>query len=61
MESFTRQELLYIAQALRVSAGASEASAQEPKFFSSQQIFLKAAQSQRELAEKAERMAKMMR
>lgn len=58
MESFTKQELLYVAQALRVSANVSEARAQDPAFFSSREIFVKAAKEQRDLAQKAERMAK---
>lgn len=61
MESFTKQELTYVAHALRISAGMSESRAQDPAFFSSREIFVKAAKEQRDLAQKAERMAKAMK
>jgi hypothetical protein len=61
MESFTKQELLDLAQGMRVAANVNEASAKEPKFFSSREIFQKSAQGQRDLADKAQRMAKAMK
>lgn len=58
MEKLTKQDLIFAAHALRVSATVSEQQAENPAFFSSRDIFLGAAKSQRELAQKFERVAK---
>ncbi len=60
MEKLTTQDLIFAASALRVSAIVSEQRAEEPGFFSSRDIFLRAAKDERELAEKFERVAKVM-
>lgn len=59
MEKLTKQDLIFAAHALRVSANVSQQQAENPAFFSSRDIFLGAARSQRELAEKFERVAKL--
>lgn len=59
MEALTKQDLIFAAHALRVSAGVSEKEAENPAFFSSRDIFLGAAKSQRELAQKFDRVAKL--
>lgn len=59
MEKLTKQDLIFAAHAFRVSAGVSQQQAENPAFFSSRDIFLGAAKSQRELAEKFERVAKL--
>ena len=60
METLTRQELIYAAHALRVDAAQAEAQAKDPKFLSSRDIFLEAANSKRLLSAKCERIAKSM-
>lgn len=60
MDALTRQDLIYAAHALRVSAGQSEQRCNDPVFMSSHEIFRNAAKSQRELADKFERVAKRM-
>lgn len=58
MEKLTKQDLVFAAHALRVSAGVSEERGKNPAAFSSRDIFLRAAKDQRELAEKFDRVAK---
>lgn len=58
MERLTRQDLIYAAHALRIAANASEEQAKRPLPSSSKAVFESSAQSQRELAEKFERIAK---
>jgi hypothetical protein len=60
MEDLTSQDLIYAAHALRVAASLDEKKATEDVFFSSREIFLKAAQSQRKLADKLTRVAERM-
>jgi hypothetical protein len=60
-ERLTRQELIYIARALRVAAGVDDTKAQDGEFISSRSIFEKAASEQRDLAAKVERIAKRTR
>lgn len=57
MERLTKQDLIFAAHALRVSASVSEKRAEKPAFFSSRDIFLRAAKDQRELADKFDRVA----
>jgi hypothetical protein len=57
-EHLTRQDLIYIARALRVAAGVDDAKAADGEFISSKTVFQKSAREQRTLAEKAERIAK---
>lgn len=59
METLTKQDLIFAAHALRVSAGVSEKQAENPAFFSSRDIFLQAAKDQRELAQKFDQVAKL--
>lgn len=61
METFTRQELIYIARALRVEAGVNDDKAKDPKYGTAQHNFSSAAEALRKLAEKAERIGKLMR
>lgn len=61
MEKLTKQDLKFAAHALRISAGVSEGRAEDPAFFSSRDIFARAAKDQRALAEKFERVAKVTR
>lgn len=59
MEKLTKQDLTFAAHALRVAAGVSDKEAENQKLFpSSRDIYLAAAKSQRELAQKYERVAK---
>ena len=60
-EQLSRQELIYIACALRVAAGVADSEAGDGKFFSSRAIFERSASDQRALADKVERIAKQMR
>jgi hypothetical protein len=57
-EQLTRQDLIYIARALRVAAGVDDAKAADGEFISSKPVFEKSAREQRALAEKVERIAK---
>lgn len=59
-EELTRQDLIYIARALRIAAGVADAKATEAEFISSRPAFQKSAGEQRALAEKVERIAKRM-
>jgi len=61
MEQLTRQDLIYIARALRVAAGVDDAKAADGEFISSKPLFQKSAGEQRARAEKVERIAKRMR
>lgn len=60
MDTLSRQDLIYAARALRVAALVDERKAEEPVFFSSRDIFKNAAQAQRDLADKFERVAGQM-
>lgn len=60
MDTLSRQDLIYAARALRVAALVDEKKAEEPVFFSSRDIFKNAAQAQRALADKFERVAGQM-
>jgi hypothetical protein len=51
-EHLTRQDLIYIARALRVAAGVDDAKAADREFISSKTVFQKSAREQRTLAEK---------
>lgn len=57
MDTFTRQELVYIARALRLEAASNEREAQDPKYGTAQHIFETSAKALRALAEKADMMA----
>jgi hypothetical protein len=57
-EQLTRQDLIYIARALRVAAGVDDAKAADGEFISSRPAFERSASEHRALAEKVERIAK---
>jgi hypothetical protein len=57
-EHLTRQDLIYIARALRVAAGVDDAKAADGEFISSKTVFQKSAREQRTLAEKVKLIAK---
>jgi hypothetical protein len=59
-ERLTRQDLIYIARALRVAAGVGDAKAADGEFMSSRAVVEKSAGEPRALAEKVERIAKRM-
>jgi hypothetical protein len=59
MDKPTKQDFTFAAHALRVAAGVSQKQAEDPACFSSRDIYSSAAKSQRELAEKFERLAKL--
>lgn len=61
MEKFTRQELIYIARSLRLEAAANEKEAEDPKYGTADHNWTSAAKALRELADKADRLAKLAR
>lgn len=55
------QDLIYAATALRVEAHLTEQRAQEPRYGSTCRVFKEAAAHKRELAERVQRIAEMVR
>jgi hypothetical protein len=60
-EELTRQELIYVANALRQAARLAEKQAADPGFTSMRRVFERSAMDQDALSDKVERIAKRMR